>query len=70
MIRMNESSKYIQGTRTKMLKDITNLEEELRIVPIYRESLNNKTEKWSDEEMARYRWLLQDWKSREGGNGT
>lgn len=65
-----ESSKYIQGSRTKMLKDITNLEEELHIIPMHRESLNNKTDGWTDEELAKYRWLLHDWKSREGGNGT
>jgi len=65
-----ESNKYIQGSRAKMLKDISQLEEELRIIPMHRESLNNKTDSWTEEELARYRWLLDDWKSREGGNGS
>jgi hypothetical protein len=53
-----------------MLKDITNLEEELHIIPMHRESLNGKTDGWTDEQLGKYCWLLHDWKSREGGNGT
>lgn len=65
---MSDENKYIIGSRAKMLKDIGILEEVLHIIPLHRESLDNKTNGWTDEELARYRWLLQDWKSREGEN--
>lgn len=66
MNEVKDSNKYVVGSRQKMLKDIMKLEEELRIIPPHRESVDGKTDSWSDQEMARYRWLLQDWKSREG----
>lgn len=62
-------SKYIIGSRAKMLKDIASLEEDLRIIPMHRESLKDMSS-WTEEELAKYRWLLQDWKSREGSGGS
>jgi hypothetical protein len=59
-------SKYQYGTKNKIIKDIMKLEKEVRFIPMHRE--NQETlESWSDEYLARYRWMLLELRTRNGG---
>jgi hypothetical protein len=64
MITMNN---YKFGTRTKIMTRVINLEKELRVIPLHRET-RESMEEWSDEYLARYHWQLQELKARTSGD--
>jgi hypothetical protein len=60
-------SKYQYGTRNKIIKDIMRLEIEVKFIPIHRET-REELDTWSDEYLARYRWMLLLLKTKYGAN--
>jgi hypothetical protein len=60
-------SKYQYGTKNKIIKDIIKLEKDVRFIPIHRET-QDTLESWNDEYLSRYRWILLELKTRNGGN--
>jgi hypothetical protein len=57
---------YNFGTREKIIKEVLKLEQEVRIIPLHRET-KKSMENWSDEYLARYRWELLELKTRGSG---
>lgn len=57
---MNKNS----NTRNKIIKDIMNLEKEVRFIPMHRETLE-ELESWHDDRLARYLWQLMELKNRQ-----
>lgn len=58
---------YKYGTRAKVIRDILRLEIEVRFIPIHRETVD-ELDSWTDEYLARYRWMLLELRTRCGGN--
>ena len=58
---------YQYGTRVKVISDIRKLEVEVKFIPIHRE-VEEELKTWSDEYLARYRWILMDLRIRCGAN--
>ena len=52
------------STRNKIIKDIMNLEKDVRFIPMHRET-QDELESWHDDKLARWLWMLVELKNRQ-----